>query len=217
MNDLGHFKELARKWRMGSRFRDDLNPNGHDYAATYLELLSDRPIRKILEIGIGPGALFHPEQVTGAGLHFWSELFPDAHVFGVDKNPALLINEGRIRSYLCDQSDAKQLAHLAAVLTEDASITDPAAGFDLIIDDGSHLPADQVLTANALLPLLSPTGVYVIEDVLPKSFYGSWCPELLQVPINIVEMWNETDGERVGLIDDRLVIIEGSSLVKPVA
>jgi hypothetical protein len=37
--------------------------------------------------------------------------------------------------------------------------------FDLIIDDGSHNPDDQILTAKMLMCLLKDDGFYIIEDV----------------------------------------------------
>ncbi len=44
-----------------------------------------------------------------------------------------------------------------------------AKGFDVIIDDGSHVTEHQILTAECLLPRLNPGGVYVIEDCYPDT------------------------------------------------
>ena len=38
-------------------------------------------------------------------------------------------------------------------------------GFDFIVDDGSHIPEHQVMTANVFMPLLKPDGIYTIEDI----------------------------------------------------
>lgn len=38
-------------------------------------------------------------------------------------------------------------------------------GFDVIVDDGSHVPADQVKSLGCLWDLLRDEGTYVIEDV----------------------------------------------------
>lgn len=193
MNHLDRFAEIARKWRCGSRFRDDLNPKGHDYAATYLRLLRNRPVRKILEIGLGPAGLFHAEQVAGAGVRMWSELFPDADVVGLDIRQDTLVNDGMIRSMLCDQSNLHQLLFAQTWV---------GYGVDLIVDDGSHRPIDQAMTAGVFMSLLSLDGVYVIEDVLP----GGECSSLLAFPHKVFEFNAES------ILDDRLIVIERKSM-----
>jgi hypothetical protein len=42
---------------------------------------------------------------------------------------------------------------------------DQAGPIDAVIDDGSHRPADQIVTLKALLPWLKPGGVFICEDV----------------------------------------------------
>ena len=37
--------------------------------------------------------------------------------------------------------------------------------FDVILDDGSHVPEHQILTINKLWDLVKPGGVYIIEDI----------------------------------------------------
>jgi hypothetical protein len=37
--------------------------------------------------------------------------------------------------------------------------------FELIIDDGLHLPHANFNTLNALLPLLADDGIFVVEDI----------------------------------------------------
>ena len=37
--------------------------------------------------------------------------------------------------------------------------------FDVIIDDGSHKPSDQIKSFEILWPMLSDGGLYIIEDV----------------------------------------------------
>jgi demethylmacrocin O-methyltransferase len=68
-----------------------------------------------------------------------------------------MVNEGRILSVQCDQSSEASLKEAIEIVG--------GKPFDLIVDDGSHIPDHQILTAKMLLPLLSPDGFYVIEDV----------------------------------------------------
>lgn len=136
----------------------------HNYTPTYYALLKDKTVKRVLEVGIGDAACMWvitsrglPYRV-GASLYMWEEFFPEAAVFGFDIKPDILINEGRIRSFVADQYKADTLCAAA----------DAAGGnFDLIVDDGCHEPMPQINTMLTLLPYLTPTGVYVLEDLCP--------------------------------------------------
>src|SRR4029077_13951854 len=93
-------------------------PKGHGYTHFYHSLFSERreSVKKVLEIGID----------VGASLRMWEEYFPNATIYAIDADEARLINEGRIKSLQCDQSDTKRLRDIALVL---------GGGFDFIIDD----------------------------------------------------------------------------------
>ena len=136
---------------LADRYSTDKRPEplGHGYTHYYHSLLADRreSIRKVVEIGID----------RGASLRMWEEYFPHASVIGLDCDPAKLVTEGRITSFLCDQSYPGSL--------DDASFR-VGGDIDFMIDDGSHEPAHQISSAKVFVPLLSPTGIYVIEDVL---------------------------------------------------
>ena len=128
-------------------------PKGHGYTHFYDSLFGYRrnSIKKVLEIGID----------VGASLRMWEEYFPNAIIYAIDADPARLIHDGRIRSYQCDQSNVEALRDTAQLIGGD---------FDFIVDDGSHVSGHQVVSAMELMPLLKPSGVYVIEDVpYPKE------------------------------------------------
>lgn len=120
----------------------------HGYTPIYFRLLADRAssIRSLLEIGIG----------KGRSLRMWEEFLPIAAIVGIDIDPDLLINAGRIGSYAADQSDEREMKQLVG------SFQDLP---DVIIDDGSHDPKNQVAAMTALLPFLAIDGLYFIEDV----------------------------------------------------
>src|SRR5208282_2194487 len=102
----------------------------------------------------------------GASLRMWRDYFVDAMVIGLDNDPSALADESLLREqkimlFYCDQSSQTYLTDMAPRL---------GGKFDLIIDDGSHVLEHQALTANTLIPtLLSPTGVYVVEDVIYRK------------------------------------------------
>jgi cephalosporin hydroxylase len=117
----------------------------------YKRLLAamDPQPQRILEIGVK----------GGGSTAFWKALFPQAAVVGLDlklrpwlrADPApdgVIYREG-------DQADVGRLREIAA----------EHGPFDLIIDDGSHVAADQETTIRALLPRVRSGGFYVIEDI----------------------------------------------------
>ena len=189
MNNLANFPEIVLRWKT-SRFLCPWNPYTHDYLGTYMEVLKDRPVDKIVEIGLGPKGLFHPEQVAGCGLFMWQDTFPEAQIYGLDYDKNTLVNEENIRSFLCDQSKEEDLRFVANWI---------GGGIDFIVDDASHRWQDQALTVKICAPLLSATGVYVIEDVLP----GEEIHKALPYKHRTVELRTDV------LPDDRLIIIEG--------
>jgi hypothetical protein len=177
--------KLAAKW-----VTDKTPLINHEYTPFYHELLRGRNIRKVLEIGIA----------RGGSLRMWQEYFPKAEIYGLDNlEYGVLVNEGRIRSFLCDQGSEGSLRAAAALV---------GGNCDLIIDDGSHRSAHQVLTAKVLIPLLlSPDGIYIIEDIWAKEEVLPYLPyehELRE--FNTKKVW-----------DDRIVIIRGGAKLRSVS
>jgi hypothetical protein len=87
----------------------------------------------------------------------WQAYLPGAHIFGIDIDPTCIFQAERIHTAQCDASNSADLRYIARGLM--------GGEFDIIIDDGSHLEADQVSAFHTLRPFLTRGGVYVIEDV----------------------------------------------------
>lgn len=144
----------------------------HSYIPFYESLFDPKnenltiPVRRVLEIGIGHESLMQPllpvgvKYVHGSSLRMWEEYWPNAQIYGCDIREDVLVNEGRIKSKVCNQASPIDLLGLMAW---------SMGRFDLIIDDGSHLFEDQMVTAICLLPYLNAGGVYIIEDVWPDK------------------------------------------------
>ncbi len=148
--------ELAKKYGCDKFFN-------HSYMPVYDRLLGSKQVRRLLEIGIGYKDMmtpFVPFYVHGASLQMWSEYWPEADIFACDIHEATLVNEGRIKSVVCDQSSPVQLLNMIGVL---------GGNWDVIIDDGSHQFEHQTLTAATLLPYMRKGGVYIIEDTYPDK------------------------------------------------
>jgi cephalosporin hydroxylase len=103
--------------------------------------------RRVLEIGVK----------GGGSTAFWKALFPSATVVGLDLKLRWLsgTNDDGVIYLQGDQTDVARLREIA----------DQYGPFDLVIDDGSHVPADQAITLRTLLPRVQSGGFYVIEDI----------------------------------------------------
>ncbi|KAK1738209.1 hypothetical protein QTG54_010878 [Skeletonema marinoi] len=69
---------------------------------------------------------------------------------------------GRIHTFYCDQSDAERLEKEVIAARPD--------GWDVVIDDGSHVPAHNIISFEVLWKHVRPGGVYVVEDI-ETSYY----------------------------------------------
>jgi hypothetical protein len=143
------------------------------HADAYELILGGRraDVTSVLEVGIGtliPGVnssmVGHARDGyrPGGSLRAWRDFFPNAHVIGFDVQPdTQLVGEGRIRTFLCDSTDSVRVG----ITLENAGVS----AFDLVVDDGSHVDADQLLTLNNLFRYVRPFGFYVLEDVVAGS------------------------------------------------
>ena len=136
------------------------------YSDFYEILLRDRreELRSLLEIGIGtlaPGenaSMFGhaaDHYKPGGSLRAWRDYLPNAEIVGLDCQPDTQFSDERIRTLLCDSTDAASAAGALATLPK----------FDAIIDDGSHVAEDQLATLRNFYPALRPSGFYFIEDI----------------------------------------------------
>ena len=105
--------------------------------------------KSLLEIGIQ----------NGGSLELWAKYFPHIElIVGCDINPKcglLHYADPRIKLILGDATATSvQQAVLACSPT-----------FDIVIDDGSHLPREVVLAFLRYWPQVSPGGVFVAEDL----------------------------------------------------
>ena len=128
----------------------DTDKIGHYYLETYDPILApwlDKEI-KLLEIGVR----------KGGSLKLWCDYFPRATIVGIDLTlPEQFVSGERIQIFEGNQADR-------AFLSEVANRTAPE-GFDIIIDDASHIGE---LTKTTFWHLfdhhLKPGGLYAIED-----------------------------------------------------
>lgn len=126
----------------------------------------DQPIC-LLEIGVN----------RGGSIPVWEQYFPNAKLLMVDINPTCLLRStDRTKMDLVDQSDAEALK----------SYAETNGPFNIIIDDGSHLTGDQIITFETLWPYILPGGIFVIEDTL-TSYSGIYKFNYINSDLTCVE------------------------------
>jgi SAM-dependent methyltransferase len=106
----------------------------------------DRAVR-VLEIGI----------YSGGSLEMWKEYFgPRCQVYGVDIEPACKTYESdSIKVFIGNQGDRNFWKRFK----------NEVQAVDIVIDDGSHLPEQQIITFEEVFPYLQPGGIFLCEDV----------------------------------------------------
>jgi hypothetical protein len=127
----------------------------HAYCQVYDAWLSpwrDRSF-KMLEIGAH----------LGASARMWRRYFTHATIVSIDIDISKAVAPGTTLLKI-DQTDQNALRHLSAV----------HGPFDLIVDDGSHQNAHVKASFDVLFPLLSPGGIYIVEDLhaMYSTAYG---------------------------------------------
>lgn len=119
----------------------------HTYLETYDKIFeSFRNGTTIMEIGLA----------LGDSINLWDKYFENSKIIGVDISvvftPGQYRNEVRIIE--ADATKAEIFEHVKEV------------NFDIIVDDGSHMEADQIASFVLLKNKMNPGGLYIVEDIL---------------------------------------------------
>ena len=161
-------REAALAWR----YRNDLarlallfgtdKVGSHHYASHYQRYFQSRRHERlnVLEIGVGG---YTQVNEGGASLRMWKAYFRNSQIVGIDLHDKTQFCEHRIDIRQCDQTDAPALLNLSH----------DYGGFDIVIDDGSHINAHVITTFQVLFPLLRANGMYVVEDT-QTSYWPTW-------------------------------------------
>ena len=114
----------------------------------------------VLEIGVGG---YENSDVGGESLRMWKAYFRKSQIVGIDVYDKTHLREHRIDIRQCDQTDSEALLRLSSEY----------GGFDIIVDDGSHLNQHVIETFHVLFPLLRQNGIYVVEDT-QTAYWPTW-------------------------------------------
>ncbi|MGI9067506.1 MAG: class I SAM-dependent methyltransferase [Pyrinomonadaceae bacterium] len=149
---------MDRKALDASNYDTDKADHAH-YLRSYEEYF--RPLLaqdvRLLELGV----------LKGGSLLLWRDYFEKGLIVGLDVQPVNVADQtGRIRIYQGKQQDKKLLDQIALETAPN--------GFDVIIDDCSHIGELTRLSFWHLFDnYLKPGGLYVIED-WSASYWDNW-------------------------------------------
>jgi cephalosporin hydroxylase len=101
--------------------------------------------------------------IGGNPLATWADYFPEGKIVGIDIAEKKLELGPRITLRRGSQDDPAFLQRISGEF----------GPFDIVIDDGSHVPAHVTKSFSTLFPLIADGGLYVIEDV-QTSFWPQW-------------------------------------------
>ena len=101
----------------------------------------------VLEVGI----------YSGGSFSMWGEYFgKGCRLYGVDIREATMACEDMgIKVFIGDQADRSFWTRIKKAVPT----------IDILIDDGGHLPEQQRVTLEEMLPHIAPGGVYLCEDI----------------------------------------------------
>lgn len=127
----------------------------HGYTTAYerfFEPLRDHSIH-ILEIGVG----------SGESMMTWLEYFPKAHVYGVDI--VADTNEWNSTTITPHERYTFEQGNQGNHNFWKDFVIEHGPGWDIVIDDGSHMARDVMTSFPCLWPYLKSGGLYCVEDL----------------------------------------------------
>lgn len=176
----------------------------HSYTDYYETIFVNKEeVRWVFECGIGTNNLDVDSNMglggkPGASLRVWKKYFKNANIVGVDIDKRILFEEDRIETYFLDQLDVNSILQFWKSRGNEC--------YDLMIDDGLHQLGASMNLLKYSIDRLSPTGVYVIEDVdLRKNDH--YKKEIEEMKLNIFVEYIILHRKRTFVGDNCLVVI----------
>lgn len=141
----------------------DKGPSYHNYMPMYEHWIGNRPVKKLLEIGL----------LRGQSARMWRDYFTDAEIIMMDN-----------MSQPCPDFDFSGMRIVVGDSTQILTWDGMPKDLDVIVDDGSHKPHDQIKTFLLGFPHLVSGGLYFIEDT-----YFNFNTAYTNTPQDILYPW----------------------------
>lgn len=179
---------MSRLTEIGKKYGTD-KATYHLYTELYEDFFKPFSHPTILEIGIYNGASFHMYQ------EFWNM---QCDLVGIDRGDQLGFQNQypNVKIIIADQGIREHLV---------AAAEQGGGGYDIIIDDGSHMVAHQLLSFATLFPYLKSGGIYIIEDLqtsMPEVAYHYNKDGLTNTLEFLGKLGTQIKVENTGLSDD---------------
>jgi demethylmacrocin O-methyltransferase len=162
----------VKKAILGWWYRNDLNRLAlvfgtdkwgcHWYTQHYRRYFEPLKKKRLNVLEIGVGGYENPDK-GGGSLRMWKAYFRRSRIVGIDIHDKTRFRERRVDVWQCDQIDCEALRRLSSEY----------GGFDIVIDDGSHINEHVITTFSILFPLLRQNGIYVVEDT-QTAYWPTW-------------------------------------------
>ena len=134
------------------RYSSDKSSDHHNYTRQYESLMKDfrdKPIR-YLEIGV----------FKGESVKAFREVFKNAErIVGIDIDQSCKQYEDLSKNIHIEIGNSINYEFIKSVVAKHGP-------FDIILDDGSHINRDVIISFELLFPLLADNGLYIVEDTI---------------------------------------------------
>jgi hypothetical protein len=165
----GVTKSRATDYFTGAQVKSDVRETGTNPLRAYFDSVKEGPgiwkwlhyfdiYRRHLDKFVGREVnIVEVGIYSGGSLGMWRSYFGSkCNVYGVDIEESCKVYENdHVHIHIGDQADRAFWRRFKQSV--------PAV--DILIDDGGHLPEQQIVTLEEMLPHLRPGGVFVCEDV----------------------------------------------------
>lgn len=148
-------KDFADKLSLEFTASNSDKASYHAYHEIYAHILGNKIVKSFLEIGLFLNETQHTD------LFAWSNIFPDAEIYGADRKKDQLFNHGNIKTFYVDQDSRTSLVNLKNQLPDK---------IDVILDDASHILDKTINTFEVMFDSVKDGGVYLIEDILIRRY-----------------------------------------------
>lgn len=163
---------------LADKYGSDKGSIKHNYTKAYnkyFNSIRDKDI-KLFEIGFA----------KGASAKMWLSYFKNSDVYFIDilkEIPKEFEKYDNFHFATVDQTDLESLHNFVAL---------DERSFDIIIDDGSHVPEDEMFTLGYLFSYLSPGGLYIIEDLNCKRNHNKSFSIKERKMVDVLKEYNKT-------------------------
>jgi hypothetical protein len=125
----------------------------HNYTPVYSRIFSNirHDVIDFFELGI----------YMGGSVKGWADYFRNSQILAGDVDKNYLVNNERIKSFICDQDDANSIRSL----WENFS----GKRFDVIIEDGKHEFFSNMNFFQNSVHMLKENGIFIIEDLTHQT------------------------------------------------